>query len=128
MTVTKYLPGQQFYISISKLTFSNNAPMTSLLLSLLLNPKSLKSYSTAPTSNPTRIPSLLGFSALLVPTVTNIVNLSLSSRNHTLKECVIPPLLKKPTLNKDELSNYRPISNLSLLSKITERVVKACLL
>ena len=27
-------------------------------------------------------------------------------------------------LDKDELSNYRPISNLSLLSKIIERVVK----
>ena len=56
-----------------------------------------------------------------------MVNLSLSSGNfhHTLKESVIPPLLKKPTLDKDELSNYRPISNLSLLSKIIERVVEA---
>jgi len=35
------------------------------------------------------------------------------------------PLLKKPTLDKDELSNYRPISNLSLLAKIIERVFKA---
>jgi len=30
-------------------------------------------------------------------------------------------------LVKDELSNYRPISNLSLISKIIERVVKFCL-
>jgi len=60
-------------------------------------------------------------------TITNIVNLSLSSGNfqHTLKESVISPLLKKPTLDKDELSNYRPISNLSLISKILERVVKS---
>ena len=65
--------------------------------------------------------------ALLVPTITNIVNLSLSSGNfhHTLKESVISPLLKKPTLDKDELSNYCPISNLSLISKIIERVVKS---
>ena len=64
--------------------------------------------------------------ALLVATITNIVNLSLSSGNfhHTLKESVISPLLKKPTLDKDELSNYRPISNLFLISKIIERVVK----
>jgi len=70
------------------------------------------------------------YKALLVPTVTNIVNLSLSSGNfhHTLKESVISPLFKKPTLDKDELSNYRPISNLSLLSKIIERVVKARLI
>ena len=44
-------------------------------------------------------------SAFLVLTITNIVNLSLSSGNfhHTLKESVISPLLKKPTLDKDEL-------------------------
>ena len=57
----------------------------------------------------------------------NIVNFSLSSGNfhHTLKESVISPLLKKPTSDKDELTNYRPISNLSLISKIIERVVKS---
>ena len=32
---------------------------------------------------------------------------------------------KNPTLDKDQLSNYRPISNLSLISKIIERVVKS---
>jgi len=37
-------------------------------------------------------------------------------------------LLKKPTLDKEELSNYRPISNLSLISKIIERVVKSSLM
>ena len=46
----------------------------------------------------------------------------------TLKESVISPLLKKPTLDKEELSNYRPISNLSLISKIIERVVKSRLI
>ena len=37
-----------------------------------------------------------------------VVNLSLSSGNfhHILKEAFISPLLKKPTLDKDELSNY----------------------
>ena len=34
-------------------------------------------------------------------------------------------MLKKSTLDKEELSNYRPISNLSLISKIMERVVKS---
>jgi len=65
-------------------------------------------------------------SALLVSTITNIVNLSLSSSNfhHTLKESVILPVLKIPTLDKDNLSNYSSISNLSLVSKIIEHVVK----
>jgi len=42
-----------------------------------------------------------------------------------LCKSVISPLLKKLTLDKDQLSNYRPISNLSLISKIIERVVKS---
>ena len=66
-------------------------------------------------------------SSMLVPTITNIVNLSLTSGQFhpILKESVIFPLVKKATLDKDQLSNYRPISNLSLISKITERVVKS---
>jgi len=61
-------------------------------------------------------------SSVLVPTITNIVNLSLTSGQFhpILKESVISPLLKKSTLDKDQLSNYRPISNLSLISKIID--------
>ena len=65
-------------------------------------------------------------SSVLIPTITNIVNLSLSSGTFhpILKESTISPLLKKSTLDKDQLSNYRPISNLSPMSKITERIDK----
>jgi len=68
-------------------------------------------------------------SSVLVPTITNIVNLSLiSGQFHpTLKKSIISPLLRKLTLDK-ELSNYRPMSNLSLISKIIERVVKSRLI
>ena len=41
------------------------------------------------------------------------------------KQSLVTPLLKKPSLDKDILNNYRPISNLSLISKITERIVKS---
>jgi len=37
-------------------------------------------------------------------------------------------MLKKSTLDKDELSKYRPISNLFVASKIIERVVKSHLI
>jgi len=62
--------------------------------------------------------------------ITNIVKLSLISGQFypTLKESIISPLLKKPTLDKEKLSNYRPSSNLSLISKIIERVVKSRLI
>jgi len=49
--------------------------------------------------------------SVLVPAITNIVNFSLTfGQFHLiLKESVIAPLLKKSTLDKDELSNYRSI-------------------
>ena len=40
------------------------------------------------------------------------------------KNCSVHPLLKKSNLDKKNLSNYRPISHLSYLSKLTERLVK----
>ena len=63
---------------------------------------------------------------VLAPVITRIVNLSLlsSSFPDDFKQAIVTPLLKKPTLDKEELSNYRPISNLSFLSKLTERLIK----
>jgi len=78
-------------------------------------------------SDPIPIWLLKECSSILVPTITNIANLSLTTGQFhpTLKESIISPLLKKPTLDKEELSSYWPISNLSLISKIIERVVKS---
>ena len=39
------------------------------------------------------------------------------------KEAHVRPLLKKTSLPKNELKNYRPVSNLSFISKILEKVV-----
>uniref|UniRef100_A0A8C6S6Z5 Reverse transcriptase domain-containing protein n=1 Tax=Neogobius melanostomus TaxID=47308 RepID=A0A8C6S6Z5_9GOBI len=61
----------------------------------------------------------------LIPFITSIVNTSLTSGSvpSPLKLASITPLLKKPGLNPDNLDNFRPISNLPLLSKILERAV-----
>lgn len=40
-----------------------------------------------------------------------------------MKKAIVTPLLKKPTLSKDDLDNYRPISNLSFVSKILEKIL-----
>ena len=59
------------------------------------------------------------------PLTTRLVNLPLSS-GMFLKELIsaaVKPLLKKPTLNYVDLKNYRPISSLSFLSKLIERIV-----
>ena len=36
---------------------------------------------------------------------------------------LVKPLLKKMSLDPDDLKNYRPVSNLSFLSKVLERIV-----
>ena len=41
----------------------------------------------------------------------------------SLKAAVVTPMLKKEGLDPEILSNYRPVSNLSFVSKLTERVV-----
>jgi len=63
---------------------------------------------------------------VLAQTITNIVNLSLSTGcfPSNFKQSVVTPLLKKPSLDKENSANYRPISNLSFLSKLVERIVK----
>ena len=42
---------------------------------------------------------------------------------NTLKSAGVKPLLKKPTLDPHILTNYRPVSNLSFLSKVIEKVI-----
>jgi len=95
---------------------------------LLLNLKSTKFCQTVQTSNPILLLFLPGFlrNVHLYLFITNMFNLSLTSGQFypIPKESVISPLLKKPTLDKDQLSDYLPVSNLSLKSKLIERVVK----
>ena len=40
-----------------------------------------------------------------------------------MKRAVVRPLLKKGTLDHNNFKNYRPVSNLSFISKIIEKVV-----
>ena len=57
--------------------------------------------------------------------LTKLVNCSLSEGAvpDGFKSTVITPLIKKSSLSKDELRNYHPVSGLSLISKLMERVV-----
>ena len=61
---------------------------------------------------------------LLTP-ITNKVNLSPKSGvfPDTLKLSHITPLLKKPSISKDEMKNYRPVSNLNFISKLLEKII-----
>ena len=54
-----------------------------------------------------------------------MINDSLSSGTFpdVHKTAIVTPLLKKPTLDANDLKSFRPVSNLSFLSKIIEKVV-----
>ena len=57
--------------------------------------------------------------------IVELFNRSLSAGHfHAgFKEATIAPVLKKPGLDNADVSSYRPISNLSVLPKLLERLV-----
>ena len=60
----------------------------------------------------------------LTPLLTDLVNLSLSSGSMDgVKLADIVPIIKGENLDPNILKNYRPVSNLTFLGKIIERVV-----
>ena len=61
--------------------------------------------------------------SILLPFIVSIVNSSLNAGLFppTLKEAILMPLIKKPNLDLNVLTNYRPVSNLPFLSKIIEK-------
>ena len=62
---------------------------------------------------------------ILVPVITRIVNHSFDNAifpTH-FRNALVSPLLKKPSLDVDNLKNFRPVSNLCFISKIVEKAV-----
>ena len=96
-------------------------PVSPDKLSQLLGGSGLKVCSLDP------LPSLLMRNCVdvLLPIVTNIVNCSLDSYTvpHVMKEALVRPILKKASLDHEQLKNYRPISNLPFIAKCCEKVV-----
>jgi hypothetical protein len=79
------------------------------------------------TSNGDPIPTPLLRSCLnsVLPSIVQLFNLSLSSGIFPIcfKHAHITPLIKSPSLDPNQLSNYRPISTLPFLSKVLEGLV-----
>ena len=61
----------------------------------------------------------------VAPFITRILNMSLTGGDFPSpwKHAIVTPLLKKAGLDDSIVSSYRPVSNLSHLSKIRERIV-----
>ena len=62
---------------------------------------------------------------ILIKPITTMINLSLESGTFPLlfREAHVTPLLKKSNLPVNNLKNYRPVSNLSFISKIIDTAV-----
>ena len=61
----------------------------------------------------------------LAPIITTIINTSLASGDMPgdMKQALVTPLLKKASLDPQQHKNFRPVSNLSYVSKLVEKVV-----
>ena len=70
-------------------------------------------------------PLLLECLDSLLPCITAVFNNSLVSGvfPSVYKSALVKPLLKKMSLDPDDLKNYRPVSNLPFLSKVLERIL-----
>jgi hypothetical protein len=76
--------------------------------------------------DPTHASLVKQYAFVLVPTITKIINLALSCGVFPaqFKNCSVHSLPKKSNLEKESLANYRPVSQLTFLSKLTETLVK----
>jgi len=68
---------------------------------------------------------LLEFIDILLPFICAMCNASLREGILPVnqKTAIVTPAVKKPVLDPDEPQSYRPISNLTFVSKIIERIV-----
>ena len=99
-------------------------PIHDFVLSLMT---SLKTNSPL---DPIPLNLLRSLSPYFIGLITEIIHRSLilSIVPHSMKYSYIIPILKQTTLDQSNLSSYRPISQLSSISKTLERVVSTQLI
>jgi len=110
---------------ISKRTIPNVldtfSPVTSSEVHQLLKRSANKQCTSDPI--PTWLVKRVG--SVISPVIAAMCNKSFEQKvfPNLHKNAVVNPLLKKSTLDPSDLASYRPISNLSFVSKIIERLV-----
>ena len=112
---------ENFVTSCNSCTLTEFDPVSSSLVKNVILSSSPKCCSLDPF--PTSI--LFKHIDVLINCITSIVNESIQSGivPDCFKKAIITPLIKKTNLDPNELKNYRPVSNLSFISKITEKIV-----
>ena len=101
--------------------FSSFEPITTDSLRTIIGKCAPKTCELDPIPTPLFLECL----DAVLPALTTIINNSLSSRVFlsNFKTAIGKSLLKKQTLDANDLKNYRPVSNLSFMSKLLEKVV-----
>ena len=76
-------------------------------------------------ADPLPTPVLKEVAEVVAPFVSELFNRSLSTGYFPtcFKEAFITPVIKKPMLDAADANSYRPISNLSVISKLLERLI-----
>ena len=66
----------------------------------------------------------------IIDTILHMINLCISTSvfPSSCKSVIVLPLIKKPGLDPPVLKNYRPVSNLSFLSKLIDKVISSRIL
>ena len=99
----------------------NFAPATEHEIEVLIRQSPDKTCILDPI--PTWVIKKCSFIFVQIFTISVNASLSTGSVPPNLNHAVISPLIKKASLDKDIFKNYRPVSNLSFLSKIIEKIV-----
>ena len=85
---------------------------------------------TTCSSDPFPSKLLMSHLPTIIDTITYMINLCISTSvfPSSSKSAIVLPLIKKPGLDPQVLKNYRPVSNLSFLSKVIEKVISSRIL
>ena len=115
------IPTQTFFKKYRGLTLNSFAPVTEEYVGKIIS-KCKKSFSEL---DPLLAKLFYECLDVLLPCITKIYNDSLASGTFPsyFKDSLGIPLLEKPSLDCNNLKNYRPVSNLSFISKELERIV-----
>ena len=99
--------------SFAGVPFSTFQPVSEATVKDVIMKSSPKTCSLDPIPTPLLLESL----DALLPSLTAIINSSLSSGTfpQVFKTALVSPLLKKQHLDQNELKNYRPVSNLPFI-------------
>ena len=90
---------------------------------LMISRKCSKPHQKASCHLDPTLTSILHQLSCLLPVITNIVNQLLTAGHFPsqLQSAIVKPLLKKSTLDPENLKSFRPVSKLLFISKIIEK-------